>query len=150
MKLPNETELMNIAKMAGLTAIEYFNGMLTNSISVKIDSIDKFIEIAKTKGNTIFYQIDQIDDNNESISKLEIDDLGLDKIDRRILEVMINQFSGKPVGIDALATTVGEDIDTIEDLYEPYLIQIGFISRTPRGRIPLPNAYKHMGYEKSN
>ena len=85
-----------------------------------------------------------------ALEKLEIDDLGLDKIDRRILEVMINQFSGKPVGIDALATTVGEDIDTIEDLYEPYLIQIGFISRTPRGRIPLPNAYKHMGYEKSN
>ena len=54
---------------------------------------------------------------------------------------------GRPVGIDALATTVGEEVDTIEDVYEPYLIQIGFISRTPRGRIALPAAYKHMGYE---
>ena len=57
---------------------------------------------------------------------------------------MINTYNGKPVGIEALATTVGEDLDTIEDVYEPYLIQIGFIARTPRGRIPLPKAYEHM------
>ena len=81
-----------------------------------------------------------------TLDKLEIDELGLDRIDRKILEIMINQYSGKPVGIEALATTVGEDIDTIEDLYEPYLIQIGFISRTSRGRIALPEAYKHLGY----
>ena len=80
-----------------------------------------------------------------ALEKLEIDELGLDKIDRRILEVMINTYSGKPVGIEALATTVGEDIDTIEDVYEPYLIQIGFIARTPRGRVPLPQAYYHIG-----
>ena len=79
-----------------------------------------------------------------ALDKLEIDDLGLDKIDRKILEVMIKQYSGKPVGIEALATTVGEDVDTIEDVYEPYLIQIGFISRTPRGRVPLAGAYKHL------
>ena len=85
-----------------------------------------------------------------SLEKLEIDELGLDRIDRKILDVMINQYKGKPVGIDALATTVGEDIDTIEDLYEPYLIQIGFISRTPRGRIPLPKAYEHMGCTENN
>lgn len=60
---------------------------------------------------------------------------------------MIEKYGGRPVGIDALATTVGEEVDTIEDVYEPYLIQIGFISRTPRGRIPLPAAYAHMGYE---
>ncbi len=79
-----------------------------------------------------------------ALDKLEIDDLGLDKIDRKILDVMIKQYGGKPVGIEALATTVGEDVDTIEDVYEPYLIQIGFISRTPRGRVPLPGAYKHL------
>ena len=79
-----------------------------------------------------------------TLDKLEIDSLGLDKIDRKILDVMINQYNGKPVGIDALATTVGEDIDTIEDVYEPYLIQIGFISRTSRGRIPLQKAYDHI------
>lgn len=83
-----------------------------------------------------------------ALNKLEIDELGLDKIDRKILEVMIKQYEGRPVGIDALATTVGEDVDTIEDLYEPYLIQIGFISRTPRGRIPLPGAYEHIKEKK--
>ena len=82
-----------------------------------------------------------------ALNRLEIDELGLDDIDRKILETMIEKYGGKPVGIDALATTVGEEVDTIEDVYEPYLIQIGFISRTPRGRIPLPAAYAHMGYE---
>jgi len=79
------------------------------------------------------------------LEKLEIDELGLDKVDRRILDVMINKYDGKPIGIETLATTVGEDIDTIEDVYEPYLIQIGFIARTPRGRVPLPEAYNHIG-----
>lgn len=85
-----------------------------------------------------------------ALEKLEIDELGLDRIDRRILDIMINTYGGRPVGIDALATTVGEDVDTIEDVYEPYLIQIGFISRTTRGRIPLPEAYKHMGVGVTN
>ena len=80
-----------------------------------------------------------------ALNKLEIDELGLDEIDRKILETMIIQYQGKPIGIEALATTVGEDIDTLEDVYEPYLIQIGFISRTQRGRVPLPAAYKHIG-----
>lgn len=82
------------------------------------------------------------------LDKLEIDSLGLDKIDRKILDVMINKYAGKPIGIETLATTVGEDIDTIEDVYEPYLIQIGFIARTPRGRVPLPDAYEHIGAER--
>lgn len=82
------------------------------------------------------------------LDKLEIDSLGLDKIDRKILDVMINKYGGKPIGIETLATTVGEDIDTIEDVYEPYLIQIGFIARTPRGRVPLPDAYDHIGSER--
>ena len=82
-----------------------------------------------------------------ALNRLEIDELGLDEIDRKILETMIEKYNGRPVGIDALATTVGEEVDTIEDVYEPYLIQIGFISRTIRGRVPLPAAYAHMGYE---
>ena len=80
-----------------------------------------------------------------ALNKLEIDELGLDEIDRKILETMILKYQGKPIGIEALATTVGEDIDTLEDVYEPYLIQIGFISRTQRGRVPLPAAYTHIG-----
>ena len=81
-----------------------------------------------------------------ALNKLEIDELGLDETDRKILDIMITGFRGKPVGIEALATTVGEEIDTIEDVYEPFLVQIGFMARTPRGRIPLPPAYEHLGY----
>ena len=83
-----------------------------------------------------------------ALNKLEIDELGLDETDRKILDVMISQYKGRPVGIETLATTLGEEIDTIEDVYEPYLVQIGFISRTPRGRIPLPAAYDHLGYKR--
>ena len=82
-----------------------------------------------------------------ALNRLEIDELGLDEIDRKILETMIEKYGGKPVGIDALATTIGEEVDTLEDVYEPYLLQIGFISRTSRGRVPLKAAYDHMGYE---
>ena len=82
-----------------------------------------------------------------ALNKLEIDELGLDDIDRKLLDVMITQYAGRPVGIEALAATIGEEIDTIEDVYEPYLIQIGFIARTLRGRQVLPPAYKHLGYE---
>lgn len=83
-----------------------------------------------------------------ALNQLEIDELGLDEIDRKILETMIVQYGGRPVGIEALAVSVGEEIDTIEDVYEPYLIQIGFIARTLRGRQALPPAYKHLGYEE--
>ena len=82
-----------------------------------------------------------------ALNKLEIDELGLDETDRKILDVMISGYGGRPVGIETLATTLGEEIDTIEDVYEPYLVQIGFISRTPRGRVPLPPAYRHLGYQ---
>lgn len=82
-----------------------------------------------------------------ALNKLEIDELGLDEIDRKLLETMIVQYSGRPVGIESLAVTIGEEVDTIEDVYEPYLIQIGFIARTLRGRMVLPPAYEHLGYE---
>lgn len=81
-----------------------------------------------------------------ALNKLEIDELGLDEVDRKMLEIMIVQYNGRPVGIEALASSMGEEIDTIEDVYEPYLMQIGFIARTPRGRIPLGPAYAHMGF----
>ena len=80
-----------------------------------------------------------------ALNQLEIDEIGLDEVDRRMLEVMITQYQGRPVGIETIAVSLGEEIDTIEDVYEPYLIQIGFISRTPRGRIVMPAAYKHLG-----
>lgn len=80
------------------------------------------------------------------LSMLEIDELGLDITDRRILTTMIEKFGGRPVGVDTIAAAAGEDATTVEDVYEPYLMQLGFIARTPRGRIVLPNGYSHMGY----
>ena len=81
----------------------------------------------------------------ETLDKLEIDEYGLDEIDRRLLETMIHKFKGSPVGLEALAAQIGEDKDTIEDVYEPYLMQIGFVIRTPRGRMPTRLAYEHLG-----
>lgn len=82
----------------------------------------------------------------DALRMLSIDELGLDSIDRKMLETMITRFGGRPVGLDTLAATTGEDAATIEDVYEPYLLRLGFITRTPRGRIVLPGGYKHMGY----
>ncbi len=82
-----------------------------------------------------------------ALNKLEIDELGLDEIDRRLLETIILKYGGRPVGIDNLAATIGEETETIEDVYEPYLMQIGFLARTPRGRMATPNAYKHLGIQ---
>ncbi len=85
-----------------------------------------------------------LDVAKESLAMLAIDDLGLDRIDRAVLETMIKKFGGGPVGLDTLAATTGEDATTIEDVYEPFLLQLGFIMRTPRGRIATPSAYEHM------
>lgn len=81
----------------------------------------------------------------EALGSLGIDPLGLDDIDRKYLNTIITKFSGGPVGLDTIAASISEDSDTIEDVYEPYLLQLGFIERTPRGRIATKNAYKHLG-----
>ena len=80
----------------------------------------------------------------EALTMLDVDELGLDKVDRNVLGCMMDKFSGGPVGLDTLAATTGEDAVTIEDVYEPYLMQLGFIMRTPRGRICTPAAWAHM------
>ena len=80
-----------------------------------------------------------------ALQKLEIDQMGLDNIDRKILETIAISYSGGPVGIETLASTIGEEVETIEDVYEPYLMQKGLVGRTPRGRIVLPKAYEHLG-----
>jgi Holliday junction DNA helicase RuvB len=82
---------------------------------------------------------------DQALAKMEIDDLGLDFIDRKILESIIHKFGGGPVGLETLSATICEDASTIEDVYEPYLLQLGFVARTPRGRVALENAYKHLG-----
>lgn len=82
-----------------------------------------------------------------ALNKLEIDNLGLDNTDKKILESIIYNYRGGPVGIDTLTATIGEESGTIEDVYEPYLLQIGFIARTPRGRVVTPLAYEHLGID---
>lgn len=88
-----------------------------------------------------------IDSNiaNYALNRLEIDGLGLDNVDRRMLETIIKFYEGGPVGLETLAATVGEEAVTLEDMYEPYLMQIGFLSRTPRGRCVTRLAYEHLG-----
>lgn len=85
-----------------------------------------------------------------ALNKLEIDELGLDNTDKKILESIIYNYKGGPVGIDTLTATIGEESGTIEDVYEPYLLQIGFVARTPRGRIATEKAYQHLGIPFSN
>ncbi len=81
----------------------------------------------------------------EALNYLEVDSLGLDQVDRNILNTMIRKFAGGPVGLDTLAAALGEDVGTLEDVYEPYLIQNGLINRTPRGRVVTALAYDHLG-----
>ena len=80
-----------------------------------------------------------------ALERLEVDHLGLDQVDRKLLTAIIRNFSGGPVGLETLSATIGEEAVTIEDVYEPYLMQIGFLSRTPRGRCVTPHAYRHLG-----
>jgi Holliday junction DNA helicase RuvB len=81
----------------------------------------------------------------EALSKLEIDSLGLDDIDHKVLHTIIDKFDGGPVGLDTIAASISEDADTIMDVYEPYLLQLGFLERTPRGRVAARLAYEHLG-----
>lgn len=81
-----------------------------------------------------------------ALGRMEIDELGLDNIDRLLLTSMIRNYNGGPVGLETIAATIGEEAVTIEDVYEPYLMQIGFLSKTPRGRVVTPLAYRHLGF----
>jgi len=85
---------------------------------------------------------------DRTLERLEVDARGLDAMDRRILSVVLDTFGGGPVGIDAVAAAVGEESDTIEDVYEPFLVREGFLARSPRGRVALPQAWQHLGREK--
>lgn len=88
------------------------------------------------------------DTADKALKLLEIDNLGLDDIDKKMLLAIIHKFGGGPVGLDTLAASIGEDSGTIEDVYEPYLLQIGFINRTPRGRVTTELAFRHLGISR--
>ncbi len=102
-------------------------------------------DFSAVKGNeTIHYE-----DARYALKKMDIDELGLDDTDRGLLRALIEKFGGGPAGLETLAATINEDSNTIEDVYEPYLMQLGFIARTPRGRVCLRGAYEHMGIRMS-
>ena len=87
-------------------------------------------------------------DSFDAFKMLEVDELGLDLVDRRILETIINKFKGGPVGLNTLAAASGEEVDTIENIYEPYLMQLGFLDRSPRGRVVTALGYQHLGIKE--
>jgi Holliday junction DNA helicase RuvB len=82
----------------------------------------------------------------EALAMLDVDEFGLDEMDTRVLRAIIEKFDGGPVGVGTIAAAVGEDADTLEEVYEPFLVQHGFLQRTPRGRVASAQAYKHLGY----
>ncbi|TMC23032.1 MAG: Holliday junction branch migration DNA helicase RuvB [Chloroflexi bacterium] len=98
-------------------------------------------DYAQVKGNGIITQAVA----EEALTAMEIDKIGLDQMDHNLLHAIIEKFNGGPVGLDTLAASISEDTETIEDVYEPYLLQLGFLARTPRGRITMRAAYEHLG-----
>jgi Holliday junction DNA helicase RuvB len=88
-----------------------------------------------------------MDITGRALKAMNVDDMGLEQLDREILRVIIERFGGGPVGIDTIAASIGEERITIEDAYEPYLIQAGFMHRTQKGRVASELAYKHLGIE---
>ena len=81
----------------------------------------------------------------EALALLDVDELGLDDVDRRVLRTIIEKFDGGPVGLETIAASISEEADTIMDVVEPYLLQLGFLDRTPQGRVATPRAYEHLG-----
>ncbi len=99
-------------------------------------------DYAQVMGNGII----TVDAAQKALERMEIDELGLDLVDRNLLRAMIENYNGGPVGLDTIAAMIGEEAVTIEDVYEPYLMQLGFLARTPRGRRVTPAGYSHLGY----
>lgn len=100
-------------------------------------------DFAQVKGNGTI----TLDLAKEALELLQVDPLGLDHIDHKLLKGIIEKYRGGPVGLDTIAASIGEESETIEDVYEPYLLQIGFLQRTPRGRVVTPAVYRHFGME---
>lgn len=141
-------------------------GRSANILGAKIDPNASF-EIARRSRGTPrianrllkrvrdFADFDELPEINFDVTQkalrlMEVDDLGLDSVDRNVLTAMLERFQGRPVGLDTLSAATGEEASTIEDVVEPFLLQLGFIERTPRGRQCLDKAFEHMGVEKKN
>jgi len=108
---------------------------------IAIRLLKRIRDFAQIKGNGVITR----EVSRMGLKALEVDEIGLDGIDRKLLFSIIEKFDGGPVGLETLAATIGEETDTIEDVYEPYLLQLGFINKTPRGRVATRLAYEHLG-----
>ena len=106
---------------------------------------NRLLKRVRDFSSVLGHEVITLADTKLALSRMEIDELGLDNIDVKLLTSMIEKFGGGPVGLETLAATINEDKNTIEDVYEPYLMQLGFISRSPRGRIAMKKAYEHLG-----
>lgn len=137
--LNRSSKILNIkTELAGIKVIAECSRQTPRVANRLLKRVRDYAEI---KGEGIInYDITQ-----ETLKILEIDQMGLEPADRRMLEIMIEKFNGGPVGLHSLAAISSEEKDTIEDIYEPYLMKIGFVARTPRGRIATERAYKHLG-----
>ncbi len=145
-------ELVHIVKRSGLIMNVEIDDDASEEIAMRSRGTPRIVnrllkrvrDFAEIQGGKVTKNIAKI-----ALDALEVDRAGLDKMDRLLLSVMIEKFNGGPVGVDTLAVAISEESDTITDVYEPYLIQSGFIARTPRGRVVTEAGYRHMGAEPS-
>jgi len=145
----NDNELAAIIKRsASILKVEIQSGGITEIAKrsrgtprIANRLLKRVRDFAEVKNNGLITQ----ELASTSLDSLEVDTAGLDMMDRRILKAIIEKFSGGPVGVDTIAVSVSEEVDTVTDVYEPYLIKAGFLARTPRGRVVTANAYKHLG-----
>lgn len=137
---------------------EIFNTTITQDAASEIASrsrgtprianrlLKRIRDVSQVKGETEI----TLETTSVALEMLQVDKAGLDHIDHKLLNSIIDGFQGGPVGLDTIAATIGEESQTIEDVYEPFLLQIGFLQRTPRGRIVTPNAYDHLGIQRKD
>ncbi len=132
----------NISKEAAVEVARRSRG--TPRIANRL--LKRIRDISQVKGESEI----SLETTNEALQMLQVDEVGLDHIDHKLLKGIIDGFNGGPVGLDTISATIGEESQTIEDVYEPYLLQIGFIQRTPRGRVVTPKAYQHFGIKEDD
>ncbi|MBA7666715.1 Holliday junction ATP-dependent DNA helicase RuvB [subsurface metagenome] len=108
--------------------------------------------LRRVRDYALMYSDSVIDEQiaEKALGKLDIDKLGLDVVDKKILSILVTKFEGGPVGVGTIAASIGEEVDTIEDVYEPYLLQLGFLKRTSKGRVATNLAFKYLGVKKEN
>lgn len=148
LELYNTTELKEIATRSAKT----LGAEIEDDASLEIAKrsrgtpriVNRLLKRVRDFSSVLNHSKITLEDAKLALSRLEIDELGLDRVDIELLKSMIEKFNGGPVGLETLSATINEDINTLEDVYEPYLLQLGFIARTPRGRICTKRAYDHL------